>query len=255
MNNPCQIQWLGRMDFGAASRLQRDLTARRAVDDIPDTLLLMEHPHTYTIGLGGHPEQLLTNPAELSRLNITCYRVDRSGGLTYHGPGQLVAYAILNLRQSGLNYHAYLELLESVIIKALRQFKVHAFRQPGQRGVWVLPSYAPYYTPRWMETDDHIARIGIVGIKVAPDHITSHGFAINVAPNLDYFDQIVPRGIQGCKVTSLQQVLNKRLEVGTFIEPVIQSFCELFKLDPLLYDMPVTTKTAQASAARDLVPS
>ena len=151
----------------------------------------------------------------------------------YHGPGQLVAYPILSLREYGYNYHSYIQALESVIIRALRTFNIHAFRQPGQRGVWVLPGHAPRYVSRWLEADESVAKIGIIGTKVNNAHITSYGFYINVDPDLEYFDSIVPPGVSGCRVTSLKQVLNRSVKIGDVIQAVIQSFCEIFELEPL----------------------
>ncbi|RME73201.1 MAG: lipoyl(octanoyl) transferase [Chloroflexi bacterium] len=232
MEGKCVFKWLGQVDYGTASKLQRELAHKRGRREIPDTVLMMEHPHTFAIGLGGHPEQLLQAPEELNRRNIACYRVECGGGVHYLGPGVLAVYPILDLRALRLNYHTYLERLESVMIGALRTFKIHAFRQPGQRGVWVLPSYASYYTPKWLETDDHIARIGSVAIAINQMFVSSHGFTINVSPRLEYFDLIIPRGTQGCKVTSMSQVLNKPLQISAVLPSVIQSFCRLFQMEP-----------------------
>ena len=139
MANICQIQWLGQMEYEAVTELQHNLVLKRIAQKIPNMLLLLKHPHTYSVGLGSRKELLLTNPAELDRLNIAYYEADRSGPVMYHGPGQLAAYPILSLREIGLNYHSYIKALESVMIRALHFFKIQAFRQPGERGVWVLP--------------------------------------------------------------------------------------------------------------------
>ena len=237
MGNICQIQWLGRMDYLAAAKLQRELAVKRATGLIPNTLLLMEHPHTFAIGSGGHREQLLTSHTELERLNITCHQVDRTGAVMYHGPGQLVVCPILSLQECKLNYHTYAEQLEKVIIQTLRTFNIHAFRQPGQRGVWVLPTNSLRHRSRWQEAEEQVARVGLIGIKVDPMHITSHGFAINVSPDLKYFDLIVPRGIQGCKATSLQFLLNRPVKIKVVIQPVINSFCNIFNFESQLINL------------------
>jgi lipoate-protein ligase B len=254
MGNICQIQWLDRMEYGDAMKLQQKLVAKRAANEIPNTMLLVEHPHTYTIGIDSHREHLLLNRDELARLDIACHEVGRGGLITYHGPGQLVGYPILNLREYNYSYHNYISMLESVIIHALLPFKVQAFRQPGQRGVWVLPDNLPHISPAWANTDDQIAKIGAVGVKVNEAHITSYGFSINVAPNLDFFDLIVPSGLQGCKVTSLEQVLNSPIEIGSAIGPVIQSFCKLFESEPLEINLPPLPKEVMDNSARELVP-
>ncbi len=232
MANFCQIQWLGQMEYGPALKLQQELVAKHAANEIPNTLLLLEHPHTYTIGIDGHREHLLIKRDELTRQNIAYHRVDLGGSIIYHGPGQLVVYPILNLGDYGYSYHRYITKLESVIIRTLSSFKTHAFRQSGQRGIWVLPGNAPHYAPRWVQPNNHVSQIGTIGVKVNADQITSHGFAINVDPNLDYFDFIVPRGVQSCHTTSLHHVLDKSIKIGAVVEPVIQSFCELFELEP-----------------------
>jgi len=236
MANSCQIQWLGRIDYKAAAKLQQELVVKRIAREIPDMLLLLEHPPTYSVGLASRKELLMLNRTELGRLHIAYHEADRGGSVMYHGPGQLVAYPILSLREYGYNYHSYIQALESVIIRTLRTFNIHAFRQPGQRGVWVLPGHAPRYAARWVETDDSVAKIGIIGTRVNNAQVTSYGFYINVDPDLEYFDSIVPHGLSGCKVTSLKQVLNKPIRIGDVIQPVIQSFCEIFKLDPLEID-------------------
>jgi len=233
MANSCQIQWLGRIEYKAAAKLQQELVVKRIAREIPDMLLLLEHPPTYSVGLASRKELLLINRAELGRLNIAYHEADRGGSVMYHGPGQLAAYPILSLRGYGYNYHSYIQALESVIIRALRTFNIHAFRQPGQRGVWVLPGHAPRYVSRWVEADESVAKIGIIGTKVNNAHVTSYGFYINVDPDLEYFDSIVPPGVSGCKVTSLKQVLNRSVKIGDVIQAVIQSFCEIFELEPL----------------------
>jgi lipoate-protein ligase B len=255
MANICQVQWLGQVEYEAATKLQHRLVIKRIANEIPNMLLLLEHPPTYSVGLSSRKELLLTNRAELSRLNIAYHEADRGGSVMYHGPGQLVAHPILSLRECGYNYHSYIEALESVIIRALRAFEIQAFRQPGQRGVWVLPGLTPHYAPRWSEMDEPVAQIGIIGIRVNNNDITSYGFYINVEPDLKYFDLIVPRDLPGCNVTSLERVLRKPVKIGDVIQPVIQSFCEFFELEPLVMDPDFTPATDQAliTSAREFV--
>jgi lipoate-protein ligase B len=241
------------VEYKTALKLQRELVAKRTEKKIPNTMLLLEHPHTYSVGFDGHRQYLLTNQDELARQNIAYHEVDRGGSVTYHGPGQLVGCVILDLKEYGDNYHSYITKLERVIIRALRHFKIHAFRQPGQRGIWVLPSNPPPKMPQWVETHDYIAKIGCVGVKVNGSQITSYGFALNVSPNLVYFDPIVPRGLPGCKFTSLQQILNRPIQIGAAIKPVIQSFCEVFDLEPLVLDLPPLTDEVTMTLTGDPV--
>ena len=235
MKGFCQVQWrLGQTEYGQALKLQKELTVQRMADQIPDTLLLMEHPHTFTVGIHGHRHQLLVDQEELTRLNIAYYEVDRGGSVSYHGPGQFVCYPILKLQDYGYNYHQYIARLESTIIRALGGFNIHAFRQPGQRGVWVLPRNGYRHSPGWGMGGEHPARIGTIGVKVNKQQITNYGFTINVNLDLEYYDLIIPRGIESCHITSLQQVLRQPVEIGDVVEPVIQSFCELFELEPVI---------------------
>lgn len=250
MDNICRIRWLGCVNYGQAVKLQQKLIVKRAANDIPNTLLLLEHPPTYSVGLAGRRELLLTNRSDLSRQEIAYYETDRSGSIIYHGPGQLAVYPILNLRDFDYNYHSYVEALESVIIRALRTFRVHAFRQPGQRGVWVLPRHEPYFASTWLETEDEVARIALIGVRVSDLQVTSFGFYLNVAPDLQYFDSIMPRGLRSCKVTSLKQILNKPVRIGEVINPVIQSFCDFFQLDPVPEELKLATVVNQAERSR-----
>ncbi|MBI1878278.1 MAG: lipoyl(octanoyl) transferase LipB [Chloroflexi bacterium] len=231
MVNICHPQWLGQIEYGAALSLQKDLVARRAANEIPNMLLLLEHPQTYTIGIDGHREHLLVNQEELAQLNVAYHRVDRSGSVTYHGPGQLVCYPILSLKERRLDYHRYLKMLESVIIHTLATFKVRAFRERGQLGVWVCTDDTLSDTSRWLHSDRNTAQIAAIGVKLNQNHITSHGFSININPDLGFFDLIVPCGLHGCRVTSLAKVLNRPIEIACVLEPVIQSFCQVFEME------------------------
>ncbi len=236
MINIFHPQWFGRVEYETALILQKELTAQRATQQIPNTLLLMEHPQTYTVSNEGHRDYLLANQEELARLKIAYHRVNRGGPVAYHGPGQLVCYPILNLKELGLDYHRYIKMLESVIIHTLATFKVRAFRQRGQAGVWVYVDSAIPHSSEWLPPDSNIAQIAAIGIKLDQNHVTSHGFFININPDLSFFDLIVPRGLLGCRVTSLREALNKPIEIGSVLEPVIQSFCEVFEMESVLIE-------------------
>ena len=236
----CQIQWLGQIEYGQALEFQKELVTKRTANEIPDTLLLLEHPPTYTLGVDGHRDHLLINNEEMTRLKIAYHEVDRGGSIIYHSPGQLVVYPILKLGKVCYNYHDYIKMLESVIIRTLSFFKIRAFRQQGQRGVWVFSGNLATQPSRQRHLDSSVAKISAIGVKVDRNNVTSHGFSINVNPRLEYFDLIVPGGVKDCHITSLRHVLNKPIEISAVIEPVIQSFCEIFELKPLLLKTSVT---------------
>jgi lipoyl(octanoyl) transferase len=232
MNNFCQIQWLGRVDYQSILQMQRELVAQRTTDEIPDTLLLVEHPPTFTLGTDAHREHLLMSGQELARHKIAYHTVDRSGSVNYHCPGQLVVYPILKLTKTCYNYHTYIEMLENVIIRALASFKVRGFRQQGQRGIWV-------FSPQGMGYGDEVAKIGSAEVKVNRDSITSHSFWLNVNPNLQFFDLIVPSGVSGGNVTSLRKILNKSIDISEVIRPLVKSFYQVFQTE----SMPAETIT------------
>ena len=234
MTDSCRIEWLGRIEYGAALKLQKELVAQRAADQIPNTLLLLEHPHTYTIGIDGHREHLLISQDEMARLNIGYYKVDRGGSVAYYGPGQLVAYPILNLSRYGYTYHDYIDKLTRVIIQVLSFFKVRAFREQGQSKILVFTTPPGSFASRWSKPDSYMAQIATIGVKVNEQDITSHGFALNVHPNLEFFDLIIPSGLYCTSTTSLRRALNKSIDIGSVIEPVIQSFCKVFDMEPIV---------------------
>ena len=210
--------------------MQRGLVVQRTTDDIPDTLLLVEHPPTFTLGTDAHREHLLMSEQELVHHKIAYHTVDRSGAVNYHCPGQLVVYPILKLTKTCYNYHTYIEMLENVIIRTLASFKVRGFRQQGQRGIWVFSSQG---------MGDGIAKIGSAGVKVNRDSVTSHGFWLNVNPNLEFFDLIVPTGVSNGNFTSLVRVLNKSMNISDVIKPLVKSFYEVFQTESI----PVETVT------------
>jgi len=206
---------LGTIEYGAAWDLQKALATARRADAIPDVLLLLEHPHTYTIGRGGGDEHVLLSEEALARRGARVFQVDRGGDVTYHGPGQLVGYPIIHLREDRLDVHAYLRNLEEVIIRALADMGVAAGRQPAYTGVWVGDE-----------------KITAIGVKVSAA-VTSHGFALNVATDLSYFDSIVPCGIQGKGVTSVERLLGRRVQMETVVERVVARFGERFGLEAM----------------------
>ena len=173
----CCLRELGRTDYGQALELQRQLAAERQQGLIPDQLLLLEHPHVITLGRNGHAANLLATGDVLSRAGIAFYPTDRGGDVTYHGPGQLVGYPIIDLREWQRDVGAYMRAVEQVIIDTLADYGISAGRIPKLTGVWV---------------DDR--KIAAIGVHISR-WVTSHGFALNVSTDLSYFQYIVPCGL------------------------------------------------------------
>ena len=173
----CLWRDLGRMNYTEACDLQRTLVARRKLGEIPDQFLFVEHPHTITLGRNGHMENLLAREEILERAGVAFYPTDRGGDITYHGPGQIVGYPILDLRDWKRDVVAYVRSLEQVILSALADFGLEAVRIPAMTGVWVGG-----------------AKIAAIGVHISR-WVTSHGFALNVSTDLSYFQYIVPCGL------------------------------------------------------------
>ncbi len=208
-DQPVALGRLGRVGYREASELQQALVAARRASEVPDTLLLLEHPPVYTLGKRAEREHVLLAPDELARRGIEVVDVDRGGDVTYHGPGQLVGYPILKL--AGVRGVVdYVRALESVLIHALATLGIDATRVPDYTGVWV---------------DDE--KIAAIGVRVASGGITSHGFALNVAPDLLDFSGIVPCGITDRGVCSLAS-LGVSADLETVTEVVARAFAEVF---------------------------
>jgi lipoyl(octanoyl) transferase len=173
----CAVRKLGRMDYGAALNLQRQLVEARKAGAVPDQLLLVEHPHVITMGRNGHMENLLAGESVLARAGIAFYPTDRGGDVTYHGPGQLVGYPILDLREWRRDVGAYVRAIEQTIIDTLADYSIEAGRIPKLTGVWVGER-----------------KIAAIGVHLSR-WVTSHGFALNVRTDLSYFQYIVPCGL------------------------------------------------------------
>ena len=173
----CCLRELGRTDYGQALELQRQLAAERQQGLIPDQLLLLEHPHVITLGRNGKAGNVLASDEVLSRAGVSFYPTDRGGDVTYHGPGQLVGYPIIDLREWQRDVGAYVRAVEQVIIDTLADYGIAAGRIPKLTGVWV---------------DDR--KIAAIGVHISR-WVTSHGFALNVSTDLSYFQYIVPCGL------------------------------------------------------------
>jgi lipoyl(octanoyl) transferase len=181
------FQDLGHLGWAKAFEIQQQLVARRKAGEIPDQLLIVEHPHVVTVGRNGHEENLLASPEVLLRTGIEMYHTDRGGDVTYHGPGQIVGYPILDLRDWKRDVGAYVRAIEQMLIDTLADVGITAGREPGMTGVWTLG-----------------AKIAAIGVHLSR-WVTSHGFALNVTTDLQYFSYIVPCGLTK-PVTSMQQL-------------------------------------------------
>lgn len=215
----CRVIYAGQIDYQAAWDWQRQLVADRSAGRCGDTLLLLEHPPTITLGRASHREHVLVAPDELARRGVTLIESDRGGDVTYHAPGQIVGYPILKLSQHGGDLGRYLRNLEQTIIRVLANYSLSGSRVPGLTGVWVA-------------TDgQQAAKIAAIGVRLSASGITSHGFALNVTTDLRGFEQIVPCGIRERGVTSLERVLGSTPPLETVQAQVVQCFGAIFGVD------------------------
>ena len=195
--------WLGRRPYEEAYRLQQSMLEKRHAGAVLDTVLLLEHPHVYTLGRRGGDADLLATEAELIESGAQVVRTDRGGQATYHGPGQLVAYPILDLGATGIGPVEYVRLLERVVVSVLGRCGVEGHRVEGRTGVWTHGSIRPDLAPPLAGSDMKIAAIGV---RISRG-ITMHGFAINVSTDLSYFDRIVPCGMPDVSMASIESAL------------------------------------------------
>ena len=235
----CYAVDAGRIDYAAALELQRTLHARVANGD-PGVLLLVEHDHVYTLGRRGLESDILAAPQRLAELDVEVHYIDRGGEVTYHGPGQLVGYPIVNLRRLVLGPLQYVRSLERVIIETLAEFGIAAASDERPTGVWV---------------DD--AKIAAIGVKIGRG-ITTHGFALNVDPDLSYFDYIVPCGMPDVAVTSMSAVRSDGVSVESVASVLARSFATVFGVGiewASLSGLGFTEEGVAATAAATSVPA
>jgi lipoyl(octanoyl) transferase len=207
-----RVHRLGRVAYGDGVAMQRALVEDRRADRIPDTLLLLQHPHVLTLGakLASARANVIAAPGELAARGVEVFEAGRGGDVTYHGPGQLVAYPILDLRPDRCDVHRYVRDLEEVMIRVAADFGLRAGRVDGFSGTWIGDR-----------------KIGAVGVRISR-WITSHGVALNVSTDLDYFDLIVPCGIADKEVTSLARELGRSVDHMTVENVFIRHFSDVF---------------------------
>jgi len=204
------VYQLGFIGYSDAYYLQRDLHRQRFNGEITDTLLLLEHPPTITIGKSGKLRNVLASQAQLAKQGISLLFVDRGGDVTYHGPGQLVAYPIIDLRKRGIDAHKYVHELEEVIVRTLNDFCIKSCRDVTHAGIWVK--------------NEEIAAIGI-GLK---RWVSMHGVALNVNINLQQFSLINPCGFTNRKATSMSNLLSQDIPMKEVIKKFLAHFSEVF---------------------------
>ncbi len=202
------------MPYGFASKMQRHLVDLRKTRTIPDVLLFCEHPHVITLGRNARRENLLASKQLLAQRSIALETTDRGGDITYHGPGQVVGYPILDLTEHRRDVRWYVEQLEETMIRATGDFGLQAKRSVAGHGVWV-------------EGPAGEEKLGAVGVHLSR-WVTSHGFAYNVSTDLRYFDLIVPCGIAGKRATSLERVLRREVDGSEVRERLGARFAEVF---------------------------
>jgi lipoyl(octanoyl) transferase len=215
----CEVIRAGRIPYQQAWDWQNRLADQRGRGEIVDTLVLLQHPHTYTLGTSGHDENLLLSEDELNQRGIEVFRVDRGGDITYHGPGQLVGYPIIQLPRAGdrlrTDVAGYMRGLETVIMRTLADYGIAGKPIPGQTGVWV-------------DTPTGEAKICAMGVRVNVKAVTKHGFALNLNTDLRYFDGIIPCGIPDKGVTSLAALLGTNVDEEEAARRVIKHFGDVF---------------------------
>jgi lipoyl(octanoyl) transferase len=220
----CYSVDVGLMGYAEAWELQKRLVAARKIGAIEDVLLLCEHPHVITLGRNGKRENLLASEQVLRQKGVQFHASNRGGDITYHGPGQLVGYPILDLGAIRKDVVWYVRMLEEAMIRATAEFAVAAGRVAGETGIWVQGAQATEFAEATEE------KLGAIGVHISR-WVTSHGFAYNVSTDLRYFDLIVPCGISGRKATSLEKILNRAVSPEEVVRPVVRNFGEVFGLE------------------------
>lgn len=185
-------------------------------NETPNYFIYVEHPHVYTLGKSGDLSNLLLNEKQLEEKGATFYKINRGGDITYHGPGQLVGYPIVDLDNFFTDIHKYLRFLEEVIIKTLDEYGIKSERSEGETGVW-LDVGTPF-----------ARKICAMGVRTSR-WVTMHGFALNVNANLGYFDNIIPCGIKGKAVTSMEAELDRKIPLEEIKEKILKHFSQLFE--------------------------
>jgi lipoyl(octanoyl) transferase len=211
-NRKLVVRRLGVVGYAEGLELQKTLVAQRAAGDVDDTLLLLQHPHVLTLGVkaGESRSHVLASPDRLAELGVEVHETGRGGDVTYHGPGQIVGYPILDLKPDRCDVHQYVRDLEEVMIRVTAEYGFKAGRIQGLTGAWVAAE-----------------KIGAIGVRIQR-WITSHGFAFNVTTDLDFFRLIVPCGISDRGVTSLGKLTGRDIPTREVEDHFVRHFCAVF---------------------------
>jgi lipoyl(octanoyl) transferase len=220
---------LGLIGYAEAYALQKRIVAARKAGAVEDVLLLCEHPHVITQGRNGKQEHLLASENVLRQKGVELYETSRGGDVTYHGPGQIVGYPILNLAAIRRDVVWYVRMLEEVMIRASADFGVAANREPGKTGIWVSPNVAAA-DRRGRFVSLATEKLGAIGVHISR-WVTSHGFAYNVSTDLRFFDLIVPCGIADRKATSLEKLLGRKVDSPEVAARLKAHFGKVFGLE------------------------
>lgn len=253
----CRAYRFGLVEYQKAWELQNQLAEQIATGEHPPALLLLEHPHTYTFGRRGNAGNLLWGQAQLQEQSVAVHWVDRGGDVTYHGPGQLVGYPLFplgevqpdpksgKLRLPQINYIAYLRKLEKVLITALAQLGLPTGQVEGQTGVWVQPDVASRCRHCPPESLKAPSKIASIGVKVDALGISRHGFALNVAPEMRYWEGIKACGLDNQNQISLKNLLEPAPSMDTVIEQVVVAFENVFSYSVEISEYVVAEQAAQ----------
>lgn len=206
-----RVERLGRLEYGAALAIQKETERAVLVDQQPDTLLLLEHPHTLTLGRGATRAGVITPQEILDARGVAVFETNRGGKVTYHGLGQLVGYPIINLSPEREDVHRYVRDLEEVLIRSLSDFDIEGFRIKGLTGVHTTAG-----------------KVAAIGVHIAR-WITTHGFALNINTDLSFFDLII--ACEGEPVTSMQKLLQREIDMRTVEDRIVARFAEVFEME------------------------
>src|SRR6266404_1795613 len=227
-NRLCEASFLGLVSYSDGLRLQESAVERLRSEDAPEQLLLLEHPNVFTLGRGADSSNILADIEQLEANSVEVHETGRGGDVTYHGPGQLVGYPIVNLKPDRCDVHRYVRDLEDVLIRTIAEFGVTGTRIEGLTGVWVGNE-----------------KIAAIGLRIAR-WITSHGFALNVNTDLDYFKMIVPCGITDKGVTSLSRLLGNQIPLYEVARIVSNEFARVFDRQIVSSGFPSPASSLQA---------
>ena len=214
----CEARWLGTVSYDEGLQLQERCVETLRSGSGPEHLLLLEHPHVFTLGRGADNANILASQEQLESNEVEVRETGRGGDVTYHGPGQLVGYPIISLKPDRCDVHRYVRDIEEVMIATIAEFGIVGTRIPGLTGVWVGDE-----------------KIGAIGVRIAR-WITSHGFALNVNTDLSYFKMIVPCGITDKGVTSLSRLLNRHIDLREVAEIAASQFAKVFGRNVVVID-------------------